>query len=168
MANDPLLRDAVKAIKQKVQNAAADSTAEELAYLATAVERIGGRGSLLEMEELGDVKMAEFTVLAGQTQKGVTDAIEAKRVATETSINTTTTAANQSMNDTKAAAVQTVNTTVTNGQKAINDTRDAAVTTMADKQTSTIAAVTKAANDAATAANNLVLTPAKLFFLCQN
>ena len=41
MANDMLLRDAVRAVKLKIQAAAADATPEELAYLGTAIDRIG-------------------------------------------------------------------------------------------------------------------------------
>ena len=43
MAKDPLLRDAVRAIKAKIETAAEIATPEELAYLGPAIDRIGGR-----------------------------------------------------------------------------------------------------------------------------
>ncbi|MEG2004897.1 MAG: hypothetical protein RR014_02570 [Bilophila sp.] len=58
MAKDPLLRDAVKALKQKIQTAADSASPEELAYLGAAIDRIGGRATVLEVEEMGDVKIA--------------------------------------------------------------------------------------------------------------
>lgn len=66
MAKDPLLRDAVRAIKAKIETAAAAAAAtpEELAYLGTAIDRIGGRATVLEVEEVGDLKMAELTAHA--------------------------------------------------------------------------------------------------------
>ncbi len=64
MAKDPLLRDAVRAIKAKIETAAESATPEELAYLGTAIDRIGGRATVLEVEEVGDLKMAELTAHA--------------------------------------------------------------------------------------------------------
>ena len=64
MAKDTLLRDAVRAIKAKIETAAEIATPEELAYLGTAIDRIGGRATVLEVEEMGDIKMAEMSAHA--------------------------------------------------------------------------------------------------------
>ena len=51
---DLALRDAITAVKNKISSAAADATPEELAYLGTAIDRIGGRATVLEIEQMGD------------------------------------------------------------------------------------------------------------------
>ena len=75
MAKDPLLRDAVRAIKAKIETAAEIATPEELAYLGTAIDRIGGRATVLEVEEMGDIKMAEMSAHANAVEAATLDTI---------------------------------------------------------------------------------------------
>ena len=63
---DLALRDAITAVKNKISSAAADATPEELAYLGTAIDRIGGRATVLEPEQMGDTIKAEVAVIIGQ------------------------------------------------------------------------------------------------------
>lgn len=126
MAKDPLLRDAVKSIKGKIITAATTASPEDLAYLGTAIDRIGGRATVLEVEETGDIIMQELT-----------DHGAAVEAATIASINATRDAAQAAVTDTKTAA-----------EKSITDTKTAAVKTMTDTQTATTDAVTAATEDA--------------------
>ena len=83
MTRDPLLRDAVKAIKQKILTGAESASPEELAYLGTAIDRIGGRATVLEVEEIGDIKIAELTEHASQTEAVTMANIAATKMAAE-------------------------------------------------------------------------------------
>lgn len=58
---DLALRDAITAVKNKISSAAADATPEELAYLGTAIDRIGGRATVLEIEQMGDTIKEEVS-----------------------------------------------------------------------------------------------------------
>lgn len=68
---DLALRDAITAVKNKISSAAADATPEELAYLGTAIDRIGGRATVLEIEQMGDTIKAEIAALVTQTKTDV-------------------------------------------------------------------------------------------------
>ena len=68
---DLALRDAITAVKNKISSAAADATPEELAYLGTAIDRIGGRATVLEIEQMGDAIKAEIAALVTQTKTDV-------------------------------------------------------------------------------------------------
>ena len=109
MARDPLLRDAVRAIKQKILTGADTATPEELAYLGTAIDRIGGRATVLEVEEMGDIKIAEITEHANTVEQATIAAITATKDAAEASITATKDAAIASVNAAKNAAITEAN-----------------------------------------------------------
>lgn len=109
MARDPLLRDAVRAIKQKILTGADTATPEELAYLGTAIDRIGGRATVLEVEEMGDIKIAEITEHANTVEQATIAAITATKDAAEASITATKDAAIASVNASKNAAITEAN-----------------------------------------------------------
>jgi hypothetical protein len=58
------LRDAVENLNSKIASSAGGATAEEIAYLATAAERIGGRVSIFELSEFAEAKKTELSVAA--------------------------------------------------------------------------------------------------------
>lgn len=137
MARDPLLRDAVRAIKQKIESAADQATPEELAYLGTAIDRIGGRATVLEVEEMGDIKMEEISEHA-QT-------VEAETIA---AITTTKDTAIATINATKQAAETAITNTKTTAEASITATKNAAITAMQQTETSAVANVNSAAQTA--------------------
>ena len=65
---DLALRDAIAAVKNKISSAAADATPEELAYLGTAIDRIGGRATVLEIEQMGDTIKEEVATIIDQVK----------------------------------------------------------------------------------------------------
>jgi hypothetical protein len=137
MAKDPLLRDAVRAIKAKIETAAAVASPEELAYLGTAIDRIGGRATVLEVEEIGDIKMAEISAHAGAVE-----------TATLETIATSADVAIANVNATKTAAANTITATKTAAETSVTQTKDAAIAVMAQTETSTVATVNAAAQTA--------------------
>lgn len=122
MAHDTLLREALRALKAKIETAAAFATPEELAYLGTALERIGGRATLLEVEDIGDQKKAELQALAAQLSAALASETSselaafrdqlAEEIATMTSaaeaLLTTTGLALDALANAKLASVQAV------------------------------------------------------------
>jgi hypothetical protein len=163
MARDPLLRDAVRAIKAKIETAAEIATPEELAYLGTAIDRIGGRATVLEVEEMGDIKMAEMSAHATSLESATLDTIATAADVAIANVTATKTAAERSIAATKTAA-----------EASINQTKNAALAVMAQTETSTVATVNAAAQaaiqQAAAAANSVtqqLVLGRKTFFLAQ-
>ncbi len=56
-----LIKGAIEAVRDRVQSTSASATAEDLAYLGTALERIGGKATVLEVVEVADAKLGEMT-----------------------------------------------------------------------------------------------------------
>lgn len=163
MAKDPLLRDAVRAIKAKIETAAEIATPEELAYLGTAIDRIGGRATVLEVEEMGDVKMAEITVHAEAVETATLDTIAQSADVAITNVTATKTASEAAITATKTAA-----------EASVTQTKDAALAVMVQTETSTVATVNAAAQSAiqqaAAAANSVtqqLVLGRKTYFLAQ-
>jgi hypothetical protein len=132
------LKDAVTAINAKVQAAAANASAEELAYLATAIERIGGRVSVFEIDDIATSSKATLVSgIATQTQTS-TAAIEATAASANAGIAASITA----MNSTRDAAVTLVANTRDSAVTTVNTTRDSAVVTINNTKDASVAAVT--------------------------
>ena len=119
MAKDPLLRDAVKSIKGKIITAATSASPEDLAYLGTAIDRIGGRATVLEVEETGDIIMQELT-----------DHGAAVEAATIASINATRDAAVKTMTDTQTATTDAVTAATEDALSTMTTEKNKAVTTV--------------------------------------
>ena len=142
MAKDPLLRDAVKSIKGKIITAATSASPEDLAYLGTAIDRIGGRATVLEVEETGDIIMQELTDHGAAVEAATIASINATRDASQESITATKTAAETSITATKTAAVKTITdakndavaTTQAAAQNAISDSQAASYEAIARMQ----------------------------------
>lgn len=137
MAQDPLLRDAVKSIKAKIETAATTATPEELAYLGTAIDRIGGRATVLEVEEMGDVKMAEISAHASLVE-----------TATLNTIATAADVAIANVQATKTAAESAITATQTAAEASVTQTKSAALAVMAQTEISTVATVNSSAQTA--------------------
>lgn len=146
MATDPLLRNAVKAIKQKIIDGAASATPEELAYLGTAIDRIGGRATVLEVEEMGDVKIAEITEHAQAVETATINAITATKNSAEAAIAATKNSAEASIESTKTTAIASVNAARDAAINAANANRDAVIAAATDFKNQALADVAAAAN----------------------
>ena len=138
---DLALRDAITAVKNKISSAAADATPEELAYLGTAIDRIGGRATVLEIEQMGDTIKEEVNSIidgvkadldtyvqsATNTQIGVLDS---KVSESNTAITNKVAEATTIIETLVAAANGQVNTMVNNAvaqlEAASNDLSSAA------------------------------------------
>ena len=185
MAKDPLLRDAVRAIKAKIGTAAEIATPEELAYLGTAIDRIGGRATVLEVEEMGDIKMAEISAHATAVETATLDTIAtaadvaianvtAAKTAAETAITATKTSAETSVTQTKNAALAGMAQTETSTVATVNASAQTTIQQAASSRDQAIAAVSSAADQAVATAQAAANSGAqqrvrgrKTFFLAQ-
>jgi len=172
MAKDPLLRDAVRAIKAKIETAAEIATPEELAYLGTAIDRIGGRATVLEVEEIGDIKKDEITAHAATLEAATLDTLaaaaaattahaQATQASTEAAINQTRTAALAVMTQTQTSAVATVNTAAQTAIQQATASRDQTVTATQTAASQAVATAQAAANSVT---QQLVLGRRTFFF----
>lgn len=67
-----MLKDAVQAIYNKVQTNVNDASPEELAYLSTSLEKLGGRATVYDVMDMGEDKKTEITELAQSLMDGMT------------------------------------------------------------------------------------------------
>ena len=152
MAKDPLLRDAVRAIKAKIETAAEIATPEELAYLGTAIDRIGGRATVLEVEEIGDIKKDEITAHALAVETATINTITATRTAAENTITATRTAAEASVTQTQTAALAVLAQTQTSTVATVNTAAQTAIQQATASRDQTVTATQTAAQQATVAA----------------
>jgi hypothetical protein len=122
---------AIQAVKDKISLSAGTATPEELAYLGTALDRIGGRATVYEVVEMGDIKKAELADLAATlfasietdtTQELATfvAAVDAKIAAMTTSANTLVDTSIKNITDAKNAMDSHTSDTL-NATKAASD-----------------------------------------------
>lgn len=177
------LKDAVSAINAKIQVAAVAATAEELAYLATAVERIGGRASIFEIDELATSqkqimlegfdearasalleltlnKTNSLTTVNSATLAGIT-AIAADRLAAENKIAADRLAAEESITNLRVIGQDAITTDNSLATTQIAATRSEALTALSAKQTEGLAAITASAE---TVTQQLFGQPGRLMF----
>lgn len=61
-----MLKDAVQAIYNKVATDLTNASPEELAYLSTSLEKLGGRATVYDVMDVGEDKKTEIQALANQ------------------------------------------------------------------------------------------------------
>jgi hypothetical protein len=141
-----MLKDAVQAIYNKVATDLTNASPEELAYLSTSLEKLGGRATVYDVMDVGEDKKAEIQALATQIisnlgvditskvtqfETDVQDIIDVQTSNFQTMIGNTTTEYNtlvqnttNSLNQTIAdaeAAVQAAETDITAAAAALQD-----------------------------------------------
>lgn len=117
---DLALRDAITAVKNKISSAAADATPEELAYLGTAIDRIGGRATVLEIEQMGDTIKEEVAVIIDQVKAELDTYVQ---TATNTQIgvlDSKVSESNTAITDKVAEATTIIETLVSTANSQVN------------------------------------------------
>ena len=153
------LLTAIQAVKNKITVSAGTASPEELAYLGTALDRIGGRATVYEVVEVGDAKKAELTALAEQLASAInTDtteelaafvaAVDAKIAAMTSSANTLVDTSIQNITDTKDAAEAYITDTKDAAEAYITDVKNAATDYASTTLTQTTAAIDASKNTA--------------------
>lgn len=165
------LVSAVQAVKDKIALAAGTATPEELAYLGTALDRIGGRATVYEVVEMGDAKMAELTALAetlaeainADTTAELADfvaSVDAKIAAMVASANILVDTSIENITGVKNSATAHASSTLTATTTAITAAKTAAVAEVAAAASSVTISIDEAAaalSDAASIAQQQAL-----------
>lgn len=138
-----MLKDAVQAIYNKVATDLTNASPEELAYLSTSLEKLGGRATVYDVMDVGEDKKAEIQALAAQIIADLTLDTSAKVTQFETDVQAIVTL--QTLNFQTMVA-----NTTTEYQTLVTTTTDSLNQTIADAEASVQAAQTDIA-DAATA-----------------
>lgn len=153
---DILLRGALSALKTKIEALASSetATAEDLAMLGTALERIAGKTTAIEVEILGEEQRAAFSAEAATSRDNALQAIAAALAAADAalathlgSINAAGTAALPPIAEAQAAALT-----------AIGTERDAVLAAVAATTEGAVAEVTETALAAVATASGLTAT----------
>ncbi len=162
MATGSLLNDAVVALRDKVIAASANATPEELAYIGTALEKIGGRISVMDvmdaangaktdavnavtaakdqaLVDIGNLRDAILNLLAQKRQEEValaTSAIDQARTTAEADVKTNVDAAVANVNALIAQLTADSGTAKATIDKAITDAQAVAKTLAAQQNVS--------------------------------
>jgi len=155
------LLSAVQAIKDKVTLSAGNATPEELAYLGTALDRIGGRATVYEVVEMGDVKMAELTTLATELTAAMNidttaelaafvKKVDDKIALMTASADILVTTSMQNIEDKRVASDTFITQAKDNAEAYITDTRNSADTFITQAKDNAEAYITDTRNSADT------------------
>lgn len=146
------LKDAINAVYSKVQTDVSSASPEELAYLGTALEKIGGRATVFDVMEFGDTKIAELQSLANtliaSINVGYDTHIDNFESDIQDIIDTKTSAFNNLVSDTEDGLTALISTAETNLNNIVDDITDAVTTAETD-----VTAAATALTDAAAIAN---------------
>lgn len=141
------LKNAINAIQDKISTSATTATAEELAYLGTAIDRIGGRATVYEVVETGEIVKAEITDLSTLLQNNI-------KLDFTTEYNDANTKVQTTLATMVASAKSTETTTLTN----ITNAKIAAETSINNVKSTGITAITDHTNDTVATAKNTLAT----------
>lgn len=154
------LKNAIVAIQDKIATSAGVASAEELAYLGTAIDRIGGRATVYDVVETGEVVKDEIVSLGDTIKSGITLDVTTKvTTATATvdnilanmvnSASATEATTIQSILDRKDSTVASVNVTL----DSVIDTIDNAVDVATSDINSKVLELQTAASELSSAAS---------------
>ena len=139
------LKNAIVAIQDKIATSAGMATAEELAYLGTAIDRIGGRATVYDVVETGEVVKDEIVSLGDTVKSGIT-----------LDVTTKVTAATATVDNILANMVNSASATEATTIQNIIDAKDSAEAAMDNKKSVTVASVIDRMDNAIDTIDNAV------------
>lgn len=155
------LKDAVSAINAKIQAAAGSASAEELAYLATAVERIGGKVSVFEIDEMAtSLKEGMFTGFETAKQTAIAE-LNTNNVAGMAAVTLAVNTGIAAIASDRLSAINKVALDKADATSSIATGKNAATLAIATERTNSLAALASASAQATAA---LVGQPGRLMF----
>lgn len=147
-----MLKDAVQAIYNKVATDLTNASPEELAYLSTSLEKLGGRATVYDVMDVGEDKKAEIQALATQIMANITLDASNQTTQFETDVQAIIDLQTLNFNTLIANTTTEYNTLVQTTTDSLNDTI-AAAQLAADGVQQEVAAAAAALTDAAAIAN---------------
>lgn len=147
-----MLKDAVQAIYNKVATDLTNASPEELAYLSTSLEKLGGRATVYDVMDVGEDKKAEIQALATQIMANITLDASNQTTQFETDVQAIIDLQTLNFNTLIANTTTEYNTLVQTTTDSLNDTI-AAAQLAADGVQQDVADAAAALTDAAAIAN---------------
>lgn len=145
---DPLMKDALLAVKTRMINQSSTATPEELAYLGAAYEKIAGPATVYEVIDWGEYKKQELTEhqsnlsdLLNTQWTDHSDALNIQWTDHTDALNTTMTTAQTNVTNTKDAAEASIESTKQAATTFITNSRNAAETYITDIKEAAMAAI---------------------------
>jgi len=140
--------DVISQLNSKIQASADGATAEELAYLSAAAEKIGGQASLLDIEKFSKEEMAAILVAVTYSKEEALAEIEALRLTASGLISSLRESAENEIASANVVATDAINTTA---QDAVSETTlaiDSAVSTLDSATSNSLQSIVDAADQA--------------------
>ena len=120
------LKNAIVAIQDKIATSAGVASAEELAYLGTAIDRIGGRATVYDVVETGEVVKDEIVSLGDTIKSGITLDVTTKVTTATATVDNILANMVNSASATKATTIQHILDTKDSAEMAIDSKKDSA------------------------------------------
>lgn len=146
------LKDAVQSVYQKVQTDLTAATPEELAYLSTSLEKLGGRATVYDVMDMGEDYKVQIQNLADQIISDLNIDINSKVSTFETDVQAIVSLETTNFTNMIADKTTEYNTLVQTTEDAL-DAKIASVNADVDQASSDIAAAGAALTDSANVAN---------------
>jgi gas vesicle protein len=117
-----MLKDAVQAVYNKVQTDLTNASPEELAYLSTSLEKLGGRATVYDVMDVGEDKKTEMQELADSLVSDLSADIAGKEAQFETDIQAIVDLQTTNFNTLVSDSTVEINTVITNAENSLNQT----------------------------------------------
>lgn len=147
-----MLKDAVQAIYNKVATDLTSASPEQLAYLSTSLEKLGGRATVYDVMDVGEDKKAEIQALADQIIADLNTDLSSKVTQFNTDVQAIITLETNNFNTMIANTTTEYNTLVQTTSDSLDALIQAAETSVTNAEAD-IATAAAALQDAAAIAN---------------
>lgn len=151
------LKNAIVAIQDKIATSAGVASAEELAYLGTAIDRIGGRATVYDVVETGEVVKDEIVSLGDTIKSGITLDVTTKVTTATATVDNILANMVNSASATKATTIQHILDTKESAEMEIDSKKEDTIQNILAKTESAEMAIDNAVDVATSDINSKVL-----------
>lgn len=130
------LKNAIVAIQDKIATSAGVASAEELAYLGTAIDRIGGRATVYDVVETGEVVKDEIVSLGDTIKSGITLDVTTKVTTATATVDNILANMVNSASATKATTIQHILDTKDSAEMEIDSKKEDTIQNILDTKDS--------------------------------
>ena len=150
------LKNAIVAIQDKIATSAGIATAEELAYLGTAIDRIGGRATVYDVVETGELVKDEIVSLGDTVKSGITLDVTTKVTTATATVDNILANMVNSASATEATTIQNIVDAKDSAELYITTLKNDAEAAMDNKKSVTVASVIDRMDNAIDTLDNAV------------
>ena len=150
------LKNAIVAIQDKIATSAGVASAEELAYLGTAIDRIGGRATVYDVVETGEVVKDEIVSLGDTIKSGITLDVTTKVTTATATVDNILANMVNSASATEATTIQNILAKTNSAEMAIDSKKETTIQNILDTKDSAEMAIDSKKDSAEMAIDNAV------------